>query len=405
MGPSIIYSEQSNEELEELFRTIVTDDEFLHICRAEFEKNQMNPFDEIHSNPGGGGGGSGEVVHEINMSISYNVQVDEKNPDVKYVRRSINIIPGEEKAKTNRFSNLKLSNDIDQFVKMHDFVHHQPKPKEKVPLKRRTTLTDPKRRATISSFPQEKTEFAPDVLAKIVEEQLEAARRAGALSEFRPIEKPSREKDIRSQTKFRPAPTLQRSSSRHRIDQIEYSKTNLKDFARRPLSTVNINDEREKILRETRRTIQSSDIALKEKKIPFDVKSIDLIEVPSSSRETNVRLVRYETLKLDPKTSSKPKVNVTPEEKSPPTKLTSPLKSIKRQFVNQNSKAKHNPQVSKGMNEAFEEYQSIYWSMGSSLLTITPTHCYCCSIIVTPHSIFKEFLSNFSLDFFSISRG
>ena len=300
MGPTLVYSERTNEELEELFRTIVTDDEFLDLCREQFERTQV-----VESN----GPTTGEVVHEINMSVFYNVETDRKNPDLQFVQRSFTIVP-EKKASTNRFSTLKLSKNIDECVKMHDRVHHQ-------------TRRRPNRRATICSISDEKSEFAPDVLNKIVEEQLEAARRS--TEQFEPIDRRSTGRKISSQTKFCPVPTFLRSSSRHRIDRIDYPTRN---FTR----LIHKSSEHDEIVRQSQQTIRSSNVALKEKRLPPNVKSIDLIEIPSLKNEKNVQMLRYETLTRDELQS----------------KSTSPLKTVRRELRQKNLTAKQNPHVFKG---------------------------------------------------------
>lgn len=247
---------------------------------------------------------TGEVVHEINMSIFYNVETDRKNPDLQFVQRSFTIIP--EQPKTNRFSNLKLSKNIENFVKMHDIVHHQ----AKTSPKRRSTQIDPRRRATISSISDEKSEFSPDVLTRIVEEQLEAARRSNvSFEKIRPVEKSS------IQTKFCPAP-------RHRVDRIEFPQRNLTRF------------RQEELILQCEKTIRSSNLAMKQRQIPLNVKSIDLIEIPSIKNEKNVRLVRYEMLSKN--------------EKFPQIKMTTPLKSIRKEIRQKNLNARDNPHVSKG---------------------------------------------------------
>jgi hypothetical protein len=46
LGPSIVYSERTNEELEELFRTIIDDEEFLNVCQKEFkQRDKFNKED------------------------------------------------------------------------------------------------------------------------------------------------------------------------------------------------------------------------------------------------------------------------------------------------------------------------------------------------------------------------
>jgi len=256
------------------------------------------------------------------MSIFYNVETDRKNPDLQFVQRSFTIIP--EQSKTNRFSNLKLSKNIENFVKMHDIVHHQ----AKTSPKRRPTQIDPRRRATISSISDEKSEFSPDVLTRIVEEQLEAARRSHvSFEKLQPVEKRS------TQTKFCPAP-------RHRVDQIEFPQRNLTRF------------RQDEIIRQYQKTIRSSNLAMKERQIPLNVKSIDLIEIPSIKNEKNVRLIRYEMLAKN--------------EKFPQIKMTTPLKSIRKEIRQKNLNAHDNPHVSK------EDKRRRYDQLGRAGLSNNP---------------------------------
>lgn len=154
MGLTLVSSERSTEELDELFRTIVNDNDFLNLCEEEINKTNFSPRRDQH----------GDVVHEINMSVYYNVQVDRNNADLTFVERSINVNP--EKKKTTR------------------------------------------RRATICSLPDDKHEFDPASLERIVEQQLEAARRAGSWKNFQPIDNNASRTHTLPRTKFVAPPIL-----------------------------------------------------------------------------------------------------------------------------------------------------------------------------------------------------
>jgi hypothetical protein len=159
MGLSLVPSERTSEELEELFRTIVDDNDFLHLCEEEINKTHFPPQRDQH----------GKVVHEINMSVFYNVEVDRNNADLTFVQRSINVIP-----------------------------------------KEKTTAATTRRRATICSLVnEEKHDFDPASLERIVEQQLEAARRAGSLKNFQPIDNNAARTQTISRTKFVAPPVLE----------------------------------------------------------------------------------------------------------------------------------------------------------------------------------------------------
>ena len=278
MGPSLIYSERSNEELEELFQTIVNDKDFLNLCEEEFGKTYFSsassPSRDEH----------GEIVHEINMSVYYNVQVDRNNADLTFVQRSINVIPDEQ---NNRFSNLNLSNDIERCVQMHDFVRRQATEKKPTTTTKKSNST--RRRATIGSLIEETHEFDPASLERIVEQQLEAARRAGSWQHFQPINNNLQRTQTFSQPRFVAPPILQPDfSSRIRVDQIDYPND---AHLRRSRSMRQVN--------------------------------------PSPPNDPSRRLS-------------------TLEERS---KLTTPLKSIRRQMNNRNPTASFNRKVSKGRGE------------------------------------------------------
>ncbi|CAF1684836.1 unnamed protein product, partial [Adineta ricciae] len=104
LGSSIVYSERTNEELEELFRTIIDDDEFLNVCQKEFEQHDKfdkedlpsfilstnkNDYEEIPATTESENELKPRVVHEINMSVYYDFHVDRENSDLKFVKRYI----------------------------------------------------------------------------------------------------------------------------------------------------------------------------------------------------------------------------------------------------------------------------------------------------------------------------
>lgn len=222
MGPSIVYSERTNEELEELFQSVINDESFIKFCSEQLKKSYSTSKQPAE----------GEIVHEINLSVSVNVEVDQDNPDIKLIRKTINFLPAEEKK--NRFSNLHLSDDVDRYVQMHDYLRHS-RPSAQTKVDRRT---DPRRRATISAIFDEKNEYEPALLEKIVEQQLEAAQRAGSMKEFNPISKSSVPTSVIHQTKFVRAPTFPTKDEvrlRHRVDHIEYPKQTINRITKRPM--------------------------------------------------------------------------------------------------------------------------------------------------------------------------
>lgn len=478
MGPSIVYSERTNEELEELFRTIINDDEFLNVCQKEFHEREQiiednlssymfptNTFDyeEIPTNSNDDPT-QPRIVHEINMSIYYNVEVDKNNSDLTFVQRYINVLPEEkdDSMKKNRFSNLNLSNDIDRLIKIHDYVHHsqqqqqqeqeEPEPEQqqqtseqyqkqeqqqqqqipkqhqkqeqqqqqqkkqehqeqqhqrkqqegqqekkiienkKPSSKRRQTHFEPKRRTTVSTI--DLTEKYDSVaLAQIVEEQLAAARRAAkANKNFNPIvNQPMHAQPPVNRAKFVSPPELNTRSKeyipRHRIDHIEYPKTNLNHLTRKPFTYLNNHTsssvqskEHEKLLKLGQQGIISSAVAFGTQRIPDNIKTIELLEIPNTKTNRNqyqdFHLIGYETLdnysipttpvfrrtksmrhnnnnnhhhhhkqhEMQTKRSSAI-INEIPLDNL--TKSSSPLKNIKHNTYHKNETSIHNKQVSK----------------------------------------------------------
>ncbi len=405
MGPSIVYSERTNEELEELFRTIIDDEEFLNVCQQKleegdkFNKNDLSSFhfsrnkcdyEEISTNidkdelkP--------RIVHEINMSIYYNIEVDRNNSDLTFVQRYINVLPEEKDnlTKKNRFSNLNLPNNIDRLVKIHDSVHHSQQPTKPIPnkkplVKRRQTYVEPKRRTTISTI-NETQEYDSAALARIVEQQLEAARRAAAMKNFNPIVNHSaRTQPPVDRARFVPPPILtpkiREQTPRHRVDHIQFPQTNSNRFFRKPFTFINnlisqpvvSKPEREKILRLGEQGIISSAMALGSQRIPDNIKTIELLEIPNTQTNTNqyqdFSLVSYETLDdysipappVIRRAKSMRHIN-TPSELSTKrsstiisgipadsySQLSSPLKNIRHNIHNKNETTIYNKQVSK----------------------------------------------------------
>ncbi|CAF3580091.1 unnamed protein product [Rotaria sp. Silwood1] len=435
LGPSIIYSERTNEELEALFRAVIIDDEFLKVCDEEVRKYNNNEQDTILSflnpinqydyeeislfdnendlNP--------NVVHEINMSIHYDFQYDKNSSNLKFVKRHFNIIPedNDHLTKKNRFSNLNLSNDIDRFVKIHDYVHHSQQPeqqqqqqqqqqhntkihrqeinkevnnkqeinqKKKPSLKRRQTLNDHYRRTTIT--PVDETQyFDTFALTQLVEQQLEAAYRATTINNFNPIKnQPTRTQPI-NRAKFVQPPILipksEEKSFRHRVDHIEFPKTTFPRPLRKSFISYDENisqpiqskKERERLLLLGQQSIKSSAVALGAHKIPDHVQSIDLLEIPCIQKNgkqfQDFKLISYDTFDHCP-ISSVPSTSTLRRTKSMRnidksneisnkhsstisddmnlhnlSKITSPLKTIKRNIFHKNGTAINNKQVFK----------------------------------------------------------
>ena len=388
LGPSIIYSEQTNEELEALFRTIIDDDEFLDVCQEKFDKVDLSSnlprekfdYDEISAT--NKDQLKGRVVHEINMSVYYNVEVDRNNSDVTYVHRTINVIPDEKtdrSSKQNRFSNLKLPNDIDRYVQMHDYVHHSQMEK-KPSIKRRTTHVEPKRRTTIAAI-NETEEYDAAFLAQVVEQQLQAARRAEQAKKFTPI--------VNQPTLVPPTPVNRAKFVRpptlpSRIDHIEYPKTNLNHLPRRPLTFIDNlvsqpmpwKDERDKLIMFGQQGIRSTATAFGSPTIPNHIQTIELLEIPRRKSHNNqsqdFHLISYETVEdhllpyapdppplrraksmrqinkqTESSTSRRASAIVSGTGLEKPTHFTSPLKSIKRHLRHKNETANHNKPVSR----------------------------------------------------------
>jgi hypothetical protein len=414
LGPSIVYSERTNEELEELFRTIIDDKEFLNICQQDLKQQDKFDNDDLTSllfstnkfdydeipTIDSGTASKPEIVHEINMSVYYDFQINRENSDLKFIKRYINIIPeqNESLTKKNRFSNLNLPNHIDRCVKMHDYVHHSQQQQEtKIPkqeviqnkkpsIRRRQTMIDPKRRSTITTTDAE--EFDPDALAQIVEQQLEAARRAAAAKQFTPIVNQTPRTQPVNRVKFVQPPILipkvKEQPPRHRVDDIEFPKRNINRLLRRPLTfidniPISSKNEREKLLLLGQQGIISSAAALGAQKIPDNVKVIELLEIPNTKKTgdqyQDFRLIHYETVDNSPlattplirRAKSMKNVNNQPETSNrrastvitdtisdKASKLTSPLKSIKRNIHHKRETDIHNQQVlkekSKGKN-------------------------------------------------------
>ena len=87
MDPTIVYSERTNEELEELFRTIINDEEFYHACDEKLKQyEETHPFDYDQISSHSHDPSQPQVVHEITMSIHYNIEVDKNDSDLTYVQ-------------------------------------------------------------------------------------------------------------------------------------------------------------------------------------------------------------------------------------------------------------------------------------------------------------------------------
>jgi len=322
LGPTIVYSERTNEELEELFRTIIHDDEFVNVCHEKIQQyeqafTQQNPstfeYDDVSQNHHEQS--QPQVIHEINMSVYYNVEVDKNNSDVTFVNRVINV--DSHQTKKNRFSNLNLSNDIDRVVKVHDYVQHshsQDKPKPTVEKKRH--------QGTISTV-DETEKYDSNVLARIVEQQLAFA---------------AKNKQFNSnQQKFTDEQT------RHRVDHIEYPKMNLNCLRKTTTTTTpRQTNERDNLLRLGQQGILSSARAFAASKIPENIKTIELLEVPNEKSKGNFRLISYETTdnKLVRTNSVKQ------------TSKRSPLKSVKHHVEHKNQTANLNKQVRREKSKA-----------------------------------------------------
>lgn len=414
-GSSIIYSESTNEELEELFRRVVLDEEFLKICQQELKQheqkftennlfpflNQINEYDyeDISANDGNNEV-KPRVIHEINMSVQYDFQLGQNNSDFKFIKRHINVVHKENRdfLKKNRFSNLNLSDDIDRVVKMYDFIHHShqqlkknkepPANKYKSSMGLQEKMNNQKRpTATIST---NEPEFSSAALAKIVEHQLEAARCASGVKKFNPIiNQPIRKQSI-SRAKFVEPPKLSskldEQNFRHRIDHIEYPKKVLRSSLRKPskpsdetiAKSIDPKTEREEILSLGQQGIISTAIAFGSRKIPDNVSSIELLEIPMGKRNgkeyKNFQLVSFETIdnnvapanptfrrtksmrcssKINEISSRSPSTFINDIASFNYSKLSSPLKTIKRIINHKNESPINNTQVfkenSKGM--------------------------------------------------------
>jgi hypothetical protein len=323
------------------------------------------------------------------MSIYYNVEVDRNNSDLTFVKRYINVLPEEKDnlTKKNRFSNLNLSNNIDRFVKIHDYIHHSQQQETKIieknkklSIKRRQTHVEPKRRITVSST-DETEEYDSAALAQIVEQQLAAAHRAAAMKSFNSITNPTaRTQPPINRAKFVAPPILtpkpKEQDPRSRVNHIiEYPKTNLNRFLRKPFTFIDKlisppiqSKEREKLLILGQQGIISSAVALGSQRIPDNIKTIELLEIPNTEEYQDFRLISYETLDDYPNPSTsvfrrtKSTKNINNQNEIPTRrastaitginsdyspKLSSPLKSIKRNTYNKNETAIHNKQVFK----------------------------------------------------------
>lgn len=355
LGPTIVYSERTNEELEELFRTIIHDEEFLNVCQNKIHQYEQAftttkfEYDDVSQNhheqdqP--------QIVHEINMSVYYNVEIDKNNSDVTFVNRIININSDENKT-SNRFSNLNLSNDIDRLVKAHDYVQHSHQQEKKPKIQQRQTPKQVKRHATISTT-DETYKYDSAVLAQIVEQQLTVA--AKNKQQFNPIHhKPTniKQPSINRPNFVQPTkliPKINDEQTRHRIDHIEYPKTNLTRL-RKTSQNISSKNERENLLRLSQQGILSTARAFATSKIPENIKTIDLLELPNTKLDENFRLISYETVdnQLIRSNSLKQlhKLNETSSKRSSMI-LSSPLKSIKRHVEHKNQRANLNKQVSK----------------------------------------------------------
>ncbi|CAF3817440.1 unnamed protein product [Rotaria magnacalcarata] len=474
LGSSIVYSERTNEELEELFRTIIVDQEFSKVCQQELKQHEKFPHDNSSSllNPineydyeeisviDNENELRPHIVHEINMSVHYDFEIGENSSDLRLINRYFNIIKQENQdvPKKNRFSNLNLSNDIDRFVKMHDYLHHSQQHETKVSkqelnknqksvIKQRETnknqnkpaiitspnqnkpaiiispnqikptiITSPNQNkpAIITSTDQNKSkiakstnqtdEFDSATLAQIVEQQLEAARRAASMKNFNPISNQSVRKQAVNRAKFVQPPKLNSKPaeqiSRHRIDHIEFPNATLTRSLRKPSNpddeiiskSVEAKAERKKLLLLDQQGILSSTMALGARKIPDNITSIELLEVPirrkNGKEYQDFQLVNFETLDDNPipespvlcrtkstrqnnKTSKIPNrsfsTNIDNRTSQNFSKLASPLKSIKRNMHHKNETALNNKQVCK--EDTKEEKRRKYDQLGRAGLS------------------------------------
>lgn len=242
---------------------------------------------------------------------------------------------------------------------------------------------EPRRRSTISST-SDSREFDSAALARIVEEQLEAARFAATLENFNPITNQTSRVQAAHRARFVQPPTLTPAGKEHtlrrRIDDIEFPKTNINCLLRKPCTHVdNIisqpipsQDERDKLLILGQQGIISSAVALGGDRIPNNIKSIELLEIPNSKAAENqyqdFRLISYETLDDYPAAASpglrraksmrhmSSQTDTGDKRPSPgnnegllenSSKLTSPLKSIRRSIRHKNDTAINNKPVFK----------------------------------------------------------
>ncbi|CAF3725835.1 unnamed protein product [Rotaria socialis] len=507
LGPSIVYSERTNEELEELFRTIIVDQEFSKVCQQELKQHEkfphnnssslLNPINEYDYEEVSVIDNENElkphIVHEINMSVHYDFEIDENSSDLRLIKKYFNIIKQEDQdvPKKNRFSNLNLSNDIDRFVKMHDYLHHSQqhetktskqelKKTQKSIIKQRETNKNQNKPAIITSANQNKPatitstnqnkptiitstsqskskitkstnqtdEFDSAALAHIVEQQLEAARRAASMKNFNPIPNQSVRKQAVNRAKFVQPPKLNSKPteqiSRHRIDHIEFPKTTLTRSLRKPSNPndeiiskpVESKTERQKLLLLDQQGLLLSTIALGARKIPDNITSIELLEVPirrkNGKEYQGFQLVSFETLDDNPipespvlrrtksmrqnnKTSEIPNKRLSTDIDNGTSqnfsKLASPLKSIKRNMHHKNETALNNKQVCK--EDIKEEKRRKYDQLGRAGLSNSYGNGFSSSNSYegfsedflnqtfqfhNPFDIFEQFMSHFGME-------
>jgi hypothetical protein len=190
---------------------------------------------------------------------------------------------------------------------------------------------------------------------------------------------PARTQPPVDRAKFVPPPILtptpKEQDPRHRVHHIEYPKTNLNRFLRKPLTLIDKlisppihSKEREKLLILGQQGIISSAAALGSQRIPDNIKTIELLEIPNTKEYQDFRLIGYETLDDYPNPSApifrrtksmkntnnqseistkRGSTNITDINSDYSTKLSTPLKSIKRNMHNKNETAIHNKQVFK----------------------------------------------------------
>ncbi|CAF4721767.1 unnamed protein product [Rotaria socialis] len=507
LGPSIVYSERTNEELEELFRTIIVDQEFSKVCQQELKQHEkfphnnssslLNPINEYDYEEVSVIDNENElkphIVHEINMSVHYDFEIDENSSDLRLIKKYFNIIKQEDQdvPKKNRFSNLNLSNDIDRFIKMHDYLHHSQqhetktskqelKKTQKSIIKQRETNKNQNKPAIITSANQNKPatitstnqnkptiitstsqskskitkstnqtdEFDSAALAHIVEQQLEAARRAASMKNFNPIPNQSVRKQAVNRAKFVQPPKLNSKPteqiSRHRIDHIEFPKTTLTRSLRKPSNPndeiiskpVESKTERQKLLLLDQQGLLLSTIALGARKIPDNITSIELLEVPirrkNGKEYQGFQLVSFETLDDNPipespvlrrtksmrqnnKTSEIPNKRLSTDIDNGTSqnfsKLASPLKSIKRNMHHKNETALNNKQVCK--EDIKEEKRRKYDQLGRAGLSNSYGNGFSSSNSYegfsedflnqtfqfhNPFDIFEQFMSHFGME-------